>query len=268
VGTDSASESTTFTVTVKAKVVTVAPTAPTPATPITPTTFLPPPTAQTNTFGPTDTGEAGEGDQGGNRPDAQPARVAIADFAAGAPPALPTMAAPAGGSGPGSMPAAPFAQSGAAAPLYAGGERHPLPPVLPLDQTLPVAGFSDSGGDNFALVDMIYRGAAPQPAALVTPVSHATPPEPTDAPAPRAKDRAAAVAAAPPAQDSGSDSAAPPAGPASESTWREWVAGAGAVAAVAAVAGMRLSGGPNWLAGRLARRLLRALHRRPTERTA
>jgi len=63
-----------------------------------------------------------------------------------------------------SLPAAGtlFAPAGGAAPPSGyGGERHPLPPVLPLDQTLPSAGFSDAGGDSIQLIDQLYRDAAP-----------------------------------------------------------------------------------------------------------
>jgi hypothetical protein len=49
-----------------------------------------------------------------------------------------------------------------AQPLFVGESgQHPLPPVLPLDQTLPVAGFSEVAGDSFALVDLIYRNTTP-----------------------------------------------------------------------------------------------------------
>lgn len=54
----------------------------------------------------------------------------------------------------------PFTPTEAPLPIYSGGEKHPLPPVLPLDQTLPVAGFTESGGDSFALLDALYRGMA------------------------------------------------------------------------------------------------------------
>ncbi|MBM3982988.1 MAG: hypothetical protein FJ304_22490, partial [Planctomycetes bacterium] len=52
-----------------------------------------------------------------------------------------------------------FAPAEPPVPSYGAGEKHPLPPVLPLDQTLPVAGFSESGGDSIALVDKLYRDA-------------------------------------------------------------------------------------------------------------
>ncbi len=54
-----------------------------------------------------------------------------------------------------------FSQAEPPLPVYVGiGDRHPLPPILPLDQTLPVAGFSDSGGDSLTLIDQLYRDAA------------------------------------------------------------------------------------------------------------
>lgn len=274
VGTDGATDSTAFTVTVLPN------DAPAP-TPTTPSNLLPPAADDGEpAFDPgpedvlrTDAGGEVEGrephDDGADRGDEGrgPERVPFAGYTGGPAPAPPTLAAQAGRDGPQGPGTAPFPPSEAPAPLYAGGERHPLPPVLPLDQTLPVAGFSDSGGDSFALIDMIYRGAAanPAPAAFVTPVAHAAPADTIDAPVPHWKEPLAAlVAAVPPAGDSGGGT--PAEEPAGEGAWRIWAAaGAGACGAVAA---MRVAGGPNWLAGRLARRLLSALHRRHTEGTA
>lgn len=58
--------------------------------------------------------------------------------------------------GPGSL----FAQTENEAANYPYEDNHPLGPVLPLDQTSPVAVYSDSGGDSIALVDKLYRDAA------------------------------------------------------------------------------------------------------------
>ncbi|MCS6864060.1 MAG: hypothetical protein RMJ56_09755 [Gemmataceae bacterium] len=66
-----------------------------------------------------------------------------------------------------------FGHAEPAVPIYAGSEKHPLPPVLPLDQTLPVAGFTDAGGDSFTLVDMVYREAGMSRPVSVAPPPHA-----------------------------------------------------------------------------------------------
>jgi hypothetical protein len=134
-------------------------------------------------------------------------------------------------------------------PTYGGGEKHPLPPVLPLDQTLPVAGFSESGGDSFALIDKLYRDAAGDrvssnqpdgarsdaPAALVA-AKH---------PAPAVVPAGAAVT------QSGAEAGAP------GSEWRAWAAAS--VIAGAVVAGAWATRGPEWLWGRAVRRVLRGL---------
>ncbi|MBN9520280.1 hypothetical protein J0H58_17415, partial [bacterium] len=66
------------------------------------------------------------------------------------------------------------------APLAAAADRHPLPPVLPLDQSAPAAGFTDSGGDSLALIDALYRDAAALIVveSVTVPVVH-TPPRET-----------------------------------------------------------------------------------------
>jgi hypothetical protein len=46
-------------------------------------------------------------------------------------------------------------------------ERHPLPPVLPLDQTLPAAAFGESGGDSISLIEQLYRQDTTAPKAGV-----------------------------------------------------------------------------------------------------
>jgi len=158
-----------------------------------------------------------------------------------------------------------FAQVEAPLPIYATGDKHPLPPVLPLDQTLPVAGFSDSGGDSFALIDKLYRDAAAERFSMN---QTGTPPTPalarSDA-APVAESvpvmaAVPAVAAVPP-NNTGEGS--PPATDAQESNWREWVGGVALAGAIGVGA---------WLArgtvSRAFHRLIRTLHRRPTGRTA
>jgi hypothetical protein len=111
-------------------------------------------------------------------------------------------------------------------PIYGDGEKHPLPPVLPLDQSLPVAGFSDSGGDSFALLDRLYRGefgAAPVAADVPAP-----PVELAEAPPPR--EVVAGTALAPAA---GADPVAAPVDVDAGTDWRVWAA-VGAVAGAAA----------------------------------
>lgn len=128
---------------------------------------------------------------------------------------------------------APLAPPPVALPSYGDGEKHPLPPVLPLDQSVPVAGFSDSGGDTFALLDRLYRegpvaAVGPGTDAGFVPVDAAPPPRETPAP-PAAPD-----AAAPDAASEGAAAAAPPADEGTD--WRVWagtVALAGTLAAFA-----------------------------------
>jgi hypothetical protein len=150
-----------------------------------------------------------------------------------------------------------FAPAEPPVPSYGAGEKHPLPPVLPLDQTLPVAGFSESGGDSIALVDKLYRDAA---VAVAPPTVSFAPAEAVpDAAAPRA---ALALVVEPPAPE-------PPAAPAPEAAesaggWRAWAAGAAIVGALVAWVALR----PDNIFARAVRRFTRALHRRPTERTA
>lgn len=159
--------------------------------------------------------------------------------------------------GPGSL----FAQVEVPLPSYAYGEKHPLPPVLPLDQTLPVAGFSDSGGDSFALIDKLYRDAAAERFSLNQIGAAPAPP-----------DAATVVSAAPvpavavvPENDAGTGDGSVPAADAPEGDWRVWTAAVAIVGALAAWAWLaRASAGAP---ARAIGRLLRTLHRRPTQRT-
>lgn len=117
-------------------------------------------------------------------------------------------------------------------PIYGDGEKHPLPPVLPLDQSLPVAGFSDSGGDSFALLDRLYRGEfGAQPIAVEVPVPTAL----AEAPPPREADARVAGANAPgPNAPEGADPIAPPVDVDAGSDWRLWAAVGAAVLGSAA----------------------------------
>lgn len=130
-----------------------------------------------------------------------------------------------------------FARPEAPQVAYGGDEKHPLPPVLPLDPSSSAAGFTDSGGDSFALIDQLLRGAVPAQA-------DAKPAAPEPVPAadlPKADARAAPADA--------------PGGEAAEGEWRYWVAGT--AIAGAATAWTLLSLERN---GRL-RRALRRLRR-------
>jgi hypothetical protein len=168
--------------------------------------------------------------------------------------------------GPGSL----FAQPETPLPTYAGSERHPLPPVLPLDQTSPVAGFTESGGDSIALIDKLYRdgtvlapGAGAPKAAVVGPVNVAPAPHPARAPAqPTAagKPNGPAASAVAVATGAGSDLTVPP----TESDSSDWSNRmAGLALAGAAAAWLWLSRG---LDGRIVRAIRRFLSptRRPT----
>ena len=99
-----------------------------------------------------------------------------------------------------------FSTASATTAFSAGREKHPLPPVLPLDQTLPTAGFEGSG-DSISLIDQLYRDAttptsdsAPAPKANGGPSTAAPPAAPPqkaqDAPAGTQSRRAAAAAEA------------------------------------------------------------------------
>ncbi len=120
-----------------------------------------------------DTGSAGGGDSGsaggGTAADAsgqdtglsgsRPTRAIIAEYllsgegAPGPAAAAAREAAPPSLSLEGGM----FAPVVVSLPNYTIRDKHPLPPVLPLDQTQSTTGFSDSGGDTFALIDTLYR---------------------------------------------------------------------------------------------------------------
>lgn len=132
-----------------------------------------------------------------------------------------------------------FARPEAPQPAYGGNEKHPLPPVLPLDQSSSAAGFTDSGGDSFALIDQLLRGTAParaDAAPALGPAPVAEPPGPN--------------AGAVPANDGPTDEAA------EAGEWRYWVAGSAIAGAATAWTLMSLE-----RKGRLARALRRL--RRP-----
>jgi hypothetical protein len=169
---------------------------------------------------------------------------------------------------PGSL----FVQSEAPVPSYTLGEQHPLPPVFPLDPTLPTAAFTESGGDSFALVDALYRGAKLAPAApavsRAAPESHpAAPPNPAEAA--EAAERTAGVvpsrtpAAGPtvPPPAAGPDPAAWADGGEAEGEWRTWAAAAVLVGSVAAL--VRLSGGNDGPLARAVCRFFRAARPHP-----
>jgi hypothetical protein len=120
----------------------------------------------------------------------------------------------------------------ALAPIYGDGEKHPLPPVLPLDQSVPVAGFSDSGGDTFALLDRLYRvDTGAQPVAVEVP---ALPPAAlAEAPPPHELTAPVAGASAPPAAN-GEDPVAAPVDVDAGANWHPWAVAAAAVAGAAA----------------------------------
>ena len=61
-----------------------------------------------------------------------------------------------------------FTRAEARLPAYlTSAVRHPLPTVLPLDQTLSIGVFSDSSGDSLALIDQLYRNAGADPRTMV-----------------------------------------------------------------------------------------------------
>jgi hypothetical protein len=137
-------------------------------------------------------------------------------------------------------------------PTYGGGERHPLPPVLPLDQTLPVAAFSESGGDSFALIDKLYRDAAGDRVSANVPSG----PSPARPDSPAAAVVAVKYPAAPPAVPVGAVTESAGANsPSSE--WRAWAAAS--VMAGAVVAFAWATRGPEWFWVRAVRRALRGL---------
>jgi hypothetical protein len=154
-----------------------------------------------------------------------------------------------------------FAQLETQLPSYSAGERHPLPPVLPLDQTLPVAGFTESGGDSFALVDKFYRDAA-APVPPATGVSQA--PAESDPSAARVTQALVGIQA----NASPSDALVTAPTDTSEESggeWRAWAAAAAVVGSLAAWAW--LSRGTDGFLARAVRRFLRTASS-PTERTA
>jgi hypothetical protein len=273
--TDIATESTAFTITVNPVA------APTPSDPV-PDPILPllPPVVETVLAGAptgavessttdvvsTDTGETGD-----DRPTESTDRPAVLPESFGTISSTdPGVGATEGRVGLSPGPGSLFAQPETPLPSYGGSEKHPLPPVLPLDQTSPVAGFTESGGDSFALVDKLYRDAGvAQGAELNTKTDEgvvvaSARVEAADAPPPAP---AAPVPTAPAEQtvavvntDVGVGTPASLAD-VSESEWRVWVAGGVVAGALAVWAWM--SHAPN---GRLARAIRRLLH--PIHRTA
>jgi hypothetical protein len=163
---DSATEETTFTVTVNPAPVPVPPADP-PAVP--PTPKLPPPPVDffvtadvsvpivldaTVVETTEDTGDESDETETASETAAAfltNAEIMFSESGLGAPENRVSLSPP----GQGSL----FTPVESPSPTYASGEKHPLPSVLPLDQTLPVAGFTDSGGDSIALVDKLYRDA-------------------------------------------------------------------------------------------------------------
>ncbi|WP_171473167.1 hypothetical protein [Frigoriglobus tundricola] len=218
------------------------------------------------------------GPEPGN-PDLHPVVVTFAAYSAGAnSTASPTASAEARVSSAQSTPGSLFSQVEVPLPTYAsGGERHPLPPVLPLDQTLPVAGFSDSGGDSFALIDKLYRDAATErltaPRVGTAPVAPAgrpvapAPEERSAAGAERSGPAPAGVATSGPQNDDTDPPApvlaavaVPPAGAGP-------AAAAFALAALVATCGWRVRGPVGAAAVRAVRWVARAGQRRFIERT-
>lgn len=255
---DTATESTAFTVTVIPAAVVV------PAVPVVLLLDVEDETAAVDTVVPGDA--VGAVDTGTNTDDETEtdARVANAPVpinayasATGTDPAGATDSRAGDAPGPGSL----FAQVEVPLPSYAYGEKHPLPPVLPLDQTLPVAGFSDSGGDSFALIDKLYRDAA---AERFSPNQIGAAPAPPDAATVASAAPVQAVAVAP-ENDAGTGDGSVPAADAPDGDWRVWTAAVAIVGALAAWAWLaRASAGAP---ARAIGRLLRTLHRRPTQRT-
>lgn len=148
----------------------------------------------------------------------------------------------------------PFSQAEMAQAIYAGGEKHPLPPVLPLDQSLPVAGFSDSGGDSFVLIDKIYRDANGQPFAETVSLSLKP-----DMPISEVKQtNTVAVATNTPDIESGATPVE-----VREGEWRLW-AGAGVIGG-AVITWLWLSRHSSWSPTRAIRRLFRIFYRRTPE---
>jgi hypothetical protein len=154
-----------------------------------------------------------------------------------------------------------FSQPELPAPSYAGGEKHPLPPVLPLDQSSSVAGFTESGGDSFALIDKLYRdGAVAQGSEPPASEVAAGAPAAEGAAVPPAAEQTVAVVDA----ASNPDGGFPGLAELSESDARVWIAGGTVVGAL--IAWSRLKRSPDGRLARAARWLLHPNHEPvPTE---
>lgn len=203
--------------------------------------------------------ETGEDDEADDNPDPEPDPQAqfagytgwSGDMGLGSTETRVSLAPP----GPGSL----FSQSETPLPTYAYGEKHPLPSVLPLDQTLPVAGFTESGGDSIALIDKLYRDAdnAERPVVTLIMPAGTQPIVTEEAPAERTVPVVAGIAG---------NVAIPGAADPASQNWYLW----GAAAGVATIAGCLLRsrgyGGP---VARGFRRIFCALfNRQPTEGNA
>jgi hypothetical protein len=165
---------------------------------------------------------------------------------------------------PGSL----FVQAEAPLPSYVLGERHPLPPVLPLDQTLPVAGFTESGGDSLALVDKLYRdaGAVSAPTSVSqAPVESAPGADTNTKPSAEQVTRVLLGAGPAPAGDTNPAAVADETAEADDQ-WRAWAAGTAIAGSLAAW--VWLVHGRRGFLARTVRRFFRDAQPRSTERTA
>jgi hypothetical protein len=269
--TDTATDSTTFTVTVVPAPVPDSP-------PPVPTVPLLPPANTTNTPALITSAAASSetsadtttttSNSGPATPVARPQPATFNAYASGNTEAVSPTETPVSSSPPGL--GSLFAQVETPLPTYAYGEKHPLPPVLPLDQTLPVAGFSDSGGDSFALIDKLYRDAETDRVSLNSPEMTPVVVDITNAAVAMVSDRLAlpleVAVAVENASDARKDESPVLADTSDEGNWRMGIAGSAIVGTLAAWGW--LIRGSDARFTRIILRLIRALHRRPTQRTA
>ncbi len=178
-----------------------------------------------------------------------------------------------GPAGPGNGPTGPRPDAGVPAagslfsraeppapPLAAVADRHPLPPVLPLDQSAPGAGFTDSGGDSIALIDSVFRDAAAPPPVTIPVVYVPDQPGRSDEATPVAQATAAAAPGGPAAWAAGDGEPTPDA-----ASWSfDWLAAGLGFAAAAWFA--RGRGLARWFRRRLPAFLTRLLP--PTQELA